>query len=47
MEDRRWKMTEKIGGVRDLVVYKKAFEAAMEIFELSKTFPKEELYSFD
>jgi hypothetical protein len=35
MEDRRWKMTEKIGGVRDLVVYKKAFDAAMEIFELS------------
>ena len=31
---------------RDLTVYKKAFELAMEIFELSKSFPKEERYSF-
>src|SRR5882757_8262728 len=30
---------------RDLTVYKKAFEFAMEIFELTKTFPKEERYS--
>ncbi|MFA3781507.1 four helix bundle protein [Melioribacteraceae bacterium 4301-Me] len=30
---------------RDLIVYKKAFELAMEIFKLTKTFPKEELYS--
>ncbi len=30
---------------RDLTVYKKAFELAMEIFELSKAFPKEERYS--
>jgi len=30
---------------RDLLVYKKAFELAMEIFELTKTFPKEEMYS--
>ena len=30
---------------RDLTVYKKAFEVAMEIFELSKAFPKEEKYS--
>lgn len=30
---------------RDLTVYKKAFELAMEIFELSKAFPKEEKYS--
>lgn len=30
---------------RDLTVYKKAFEMAMEIFEVSKTFPKEERYS--
>jgi len=29
----------------DLEVYKLAFEAAMRIFELSKTFPKEEKYS--
>ncbi len=30
---------------RDLTVCKKAFELAMEIFELSKCFPKEEKYS--
>ena len=30
---------------RDLTVYKKAFQLAMEIFELSKAFPKEERYS--
>jgi four helix bundle protein len=34
-----------IKGVRDLVVYKKAFDVAMAIFEISKTFPKEEKYS--
>jgi len=31
--------------VRDLEVYKLAFESAMEIFEISKSFPKEEIYS--
>ena len=30
---------------QELDVYKKAFEAAMQIFELSKDFPKEETYS--
>jgi hypothetical protein len=30
---------------RDLEVYQKAFDAAMQIFELSKAFPKEETYS--
>ncbi len=30
---------------RDLTVYKKAFELAMEIFQISKEFPKEEIYS--
>ena len=30
---------------RDLTVFKKAFELAMEIFLISKTFPKEEIYS--
>jgi four helix bundle protein len=29
----------------DLLVYKKSFELAMLIFEISKTFPKEEMYS--
>ena len=30
---------------RDLTVYKKAFELAMEIFGISKAFPREETYS--
>jgi len=30
---------------KDLTVYKKAFNLAMEIFEVSKRFPKEETYS--
>jgi len=39
------KNTNKIRTVRDLKVYRKAFDSAMEIFELTKKFPKEELYS--
>lgn len=35
----------KIGSVRDLDVYKMAFECAMRIFRLTKTFPVEERYS--
>jgi four helix bundle protein len=38
-------MTERIKSVRDLMVYKKAFDAAMKIFQLSRSFPREELYS--
>lgn len=38
-------MSVKIVRHQDLEVYKKAFEAAMQIFEISKTFPKEETYS--
>lgn len=30
---------------RDLIAYKKAFALSMEIFWLTKTFPKEEMYS--
>lgn len=30
---------------KDLLAYKKAFTLAMDIFELSKSFPKEERYS--
>jgi len=30
---------------KDLTVYKKSFQLAMEIFETSKSFPKEEIYS--
>lgn len=35
----------RVGSVRELNVYQKAFETAMLIFELSKKFPKEERYS--
>ena len=35
----------KIQSHRDLEVFAKAFDAAMLIFELSKSFPKEERYS--
>lgn len=34
-----------MGDIKDLLVYKKAFELAMNIFEISKGFPKEEKYS--
>src|SRR4030042_392206 len=34
-----------MGNFKDLIVYKKAFELAMEIFEISKSFPQEEKYS--
>ena len=37
--------TKRIGSVRELKVYRLAFQAAMEIFEISKGFPKEETYS--
>jgi len=37
--------SKKIGSVRELKVYRLAFQAAMEIFEISKSFPKEETYS--
>ena len=30
---------------RELIVYKKAFQLAMEIFQMTKNFPKEEKYS--
>jgi four helix bundle protein len=35
----------KIKSVRDLDVYRLAFEAAMEIFQFTKKFPHEEKYS--
>jgi four helix bundle protein len=38
-------MAGKIENHTDLQVYQKAFDAAMRIFELSKSFPKEEAYS--
>ena len=34
-----------MGTFKDLIVYKKAFQLSMEIFEMTKSFPKEEKYS--
>jgi four helix bundle protein len=36
---------ERIRSHRDLEVYRRAFKLAMRVFELSKSFPKEETYS--
>ena len=38
-------MSEKIKTHRDLKVFQLSFEAGMEIFKITKTFPKEETYS--
>ena len=38
-------MAGKIANHTDLQVYQKALEAAMQIFELSKSFPKAETYA--
>jgi four helix bundle protein len=38
-------MGEKIISHQDLEVYRRAFDAAMQIFEASKKFPREETYS--
>ena len=38
-------MGEKIRYHTDLEVYQLAFDAAMQIFEVTKSFPKEEIYS--
>ena len=35
----------KVGSLKDLIVYQKAYKLAMEIFKISKDFPKEEKYS--
>jgi four helix bundle protein len=32
-------------GFRDLIVYQKSYKLAMEIFEITKSFPREEKYS--
>ena len=34
-----------MGDFTDLIVYRKAFSLAMDIFEITKSFPKEEKYS--
>lgn len=33
------------GGFRNLLVYQKAFKLAMDIFEITKTYPKDEVFS--
>jgi four helix bundle protein len=38
-------VSQKIQSHCDLQVYQKAFAAAMDLFDLSKSFPKEETYS--
>ncbi len=38
-------MAERIKSYRDLRVYQNAMEAAMEIFQITKTYPQEERYS--
>jgi four helix bundle protein len=38
-------MSVAIRGHRGLDVYKRAFSVSMQIFEVSKCFPKEETYS--
>jgi four helix bundle protein len=38
-------MSEKITSHRELEVYRRAFDTAMQIFEVSKKFPREETYS--
>ena len=38
-------MAAKLRGYRDLKVYQLAFSLAMEIFNISKTFPREERFS--
>jgi four helix bundle protein len=38
-------MANKVMNHRDLDVYRKAFDAAMQVFKLSKCFPKDEQYA--
>ena len=38
-------MSERINSAKDLVVYRKGYELAMKIFQVSKTFPAEEKHA--
>jgi len=40
----RFKIKDVVMGVEDLNVYKKLFELACEVYELTMTFPKYEMY---
>ena len=42
--DENFRKTKRVGKVQELNVYIMAFEAAMKIFQLSKTFPLEEKF---
>jgi len=44
-EDEKMKRNKNINHFRDLEVYRRAFEAAMRIFQTTKGFPAEEKYS--
>ena len=35
----------KYKGYKDLIVYKRAYQLAMDIFQISKKFPREEKFS--
>jgi len=35
----------QINGFRDLIVYQKAYKLGMQVFDITKSFPKEEKYS--
>ncbi|MEA3445799.1 MAG: four helix bundle protein [Bacteroidota bacterium] len=39
-------MSEKIKTHKDLKVYQLSFERGMEIFNMTKSFPKEEMYFY-
>jgi four helix bundle protein len=39
------KIMSNYKGFRDLIVYQKSYALALEIFEITKTYPKEEIYS--
>jgi hypothetical protein len=45
LTERRLRLGERIKSYRDLRVFQKAMDAAMEIFALTKTFPQEEKFS--
>ena len=36
---------KRVGSFRELLVYQKSRELALEIFQLTKRFPKEEMYA--
>jgi four helix bundle protein len=45
LKDKKLKKRSEIRHFRDLEVYRRAFEAAMKIFQITKGFPAEEKYS--